>query len=218
MPYKNKTDRNAHSRQKRKDQGEDIRAYHRKYQREYRTDHLVEMRKYQKEWVRAHRRKIRAENFGKRRRIKTDKEILETTRARRRRYYAKNRDRINAEKKHQRIRDPERFRRLELARYARDKEKRKHQSRIARAKRHGHNCYLSLADWLELLHRYKFRCAYCNALLTKDNRSLDHKVALAKGGTNELGNLVPACRPCNQRKNTKTVEQFVCYLNSNSTF
>lgn len=36
-------------------------------------------------------------------------------------------------------------------------------------------------------------CAYCNALAD----TVDHVVPLARGGRNELGNLVPACKWCN---------------------
>jgi hypothetical protein len=41
------------------------------------------------------------------------------------------------------------------------------------------------------------RCAYCRAA---DAEHLDHIFPRAKGGQNDLSNLVPACVPCNLRK------------------
>lgn len=51
----------------------------------------------------------------------------------------------------------------------------------------------------ELLHKWvaaRRSCAYCDALAS----SVDHVVPLARGGTNYLGNLAPACRACNTAK------------------
>jgi hypothetical protein len=51
----------------------------------------------------------------------------------------------------------------------------------------------------KLLQRWKRQsrlCAYCDAPAT----TVDHVVALVRGGTNYEGNLVPCCRPCNGRK------------------
>jgi 5-methylcytosine-specific restriction endonuclease McrA len=33
-------------------------------------------------------------------------------------------------------------------------------------------------------------------------------VSLAKGGTNSIDNVVPACKPCNDKKYTASVEAF----------
>jgi len=40
-------------------------------------------------------------------------------------------------------------------------------------------------------------CAYC---VTRSGTTVDHVVPLSRGGTNFVGNLVPACRPCNSSK------------------
>ena len=129
--------------------------------------------------------------------------------ARKRRYYWKNRDRIRAAVKRKRLANPGRFRPVDRARYWRNPEKRRHQSRIARAKRTGSSCYVSLEDWKLLLRRFRFRCAYCGARLTKGNRSLDHKIPLVRGGTNEISNLAPSCLRCNQRKHLRTAAEFL---------
>src|SRR5579871_2983373 len=209
MPYRDKSVRNARAREKRVRDGDSIRAYQREYQRHYRANNLKKLRAYQKEWARANRRKVRGAKFGKRRRKKSDEEIHQTLLAKRRRHYYVHRERINAAKREQRRDNPERFRSTDRARYLRDAEKRRHQSRIARAKRSGISCYISLQDWRLLLKRFNFRCFYCGTKLTKRNRSLDHKIPLVRGGTNEISNLVPSCLRCNQRKNRKTAEEYL---------
>lgn len=44
------------------------------------------------------------------------------------------------------------------------------------------------------------RCAFCGVKLTEENRSLDHGVPLAHGGTNDLRNIVPLCKKHNEEK------------------
>lgn len=49
------------------------------------------------------------------------------------------------------------------------------------------------------------RCAYCGA---EDAGHVDHLIPLARGGSAFPSNLVPACRPCNQRKSWRTAREF----------
>jgi len=52
-------------------------------------------------------------------------------------------------------------------------------------------------------------CWYCGARLDRATTfSVDRIVPHAHGGTDELSNLVPACRRCNTLKGTGTVEDF----------
>jgi 5-methylcytosine-specific restriction endonuclease McrA len=211
VPYKNPKDRRRRYRQRRRGDPEWVaryRAYQRKYQKLWRRKDLEGRRKYERQWARTHRRKIRGEDFGKRRHKKTDEEIHKTKLANRSRHYARNRERIRARVKEKRLLNPEQFRKVDRARYRRNPEKRQHQSRVQRAKRTGLDCYISLQEWKTLLTRFNFHCAYCGVVLTKGNRSLDHKIPLVRGGTNDISNLVPSCLRCNQRKNKLTAEEF----------
>lgn len=51
-------------------------------------------------------------------------------------------------------------------------------------------------------------CAYCGTAITLKTMQADHVVPLHKGGADEVGNMLPACRSCNHYKSTLTVEQF----------
>ena len=55
--------------------------------------------------------------------------------------------------------------------------------------------------WEEIKAAYDHRCAYCG----KKDRNLtkDHMVPIAKGGSDRMDNVVPACFSCNRRKNAK---------------
>jgi len=51
------------------------------------------------------------------------------------------------------------------------------------------------------------KCFYCGEALN-NKFDIEHKIPLKHGGTNWPANLALACRPCNTRKGTKSVQQF----------
>lgn len=69
--------------------------------------------------------------------------------------------------------------------------------------------HVTAREWREILVRHGNRCAYCGKSAAELGRRLemDHVVPIAKGGTNDASNVVPACRSCNARKGAKVVER-----------
>lgn len=59
---------------------------------------------------------------------------------------------------------------------------------------------LTHKEWIDILTSYRHRCAYCGS--TKQ-LTQDHYFPLAKGGEHTLQNVVPACLPCNQKKQVR---------------
>ena len=57
-------------------------------------------------------------------------------------------------------------------------------------------------DLQNLFKQQKGDCWWCGCKL-ESNYHVDHRVPLAKGGTNELGNIVLSCPECNLSKNAK---------------
>lgn len=100
----------------------------------------------------------------------------------RRRYYRRNRERIRA---------------LERARYWADRNRALFERQLDRVARCGAAASLTPAEWDWTLAWYEERCAYCGA---PEALQLDHAVPLDRGGAHSLGNVVPACPRCNQRK------------------
>ncbi len=76
-----------------------------------------------------------------------------------------------------------------------------HRSRYGRVKR---GPGVSVAAYRAILAAYGGCCAYCGEPAT----TMDHVTPLAQGGLHEPGNVVPACRPCNSRKQNRTPEQW----------
>lgn len=56
-------------------------------------------------------------------------------------------------------------------------------------------------------------CHYCGKKFAAKDLTMDHIVPIARGGTSTQGNVVPACRPCNQDKKLSTpVDQLFAQL------
>lgn len=51
-------------------------------------------------------------------------------------------------------------------------------------------------------------CAYCGAPLERLAMQIDHVRPQAYGGSDDLGNLLPACRACNNYKAVWSLDQF----------
>lgn len=56
----------------------------------------------------------------------------------------------------------------------------------------------------QVLDRDNHVCQICK---TAQATTVDHIIAKANGGTDELANLIAACRPCNSKKGAKTVQR-----------
>lgn len=65
---------------------------------------------------------------------------------------------------------------------------------------------VSFADWTRTINRHKGCCAYCGAL--PDKLHMDHVVPLSRGGAHAVGNMLPACEPCNLSKGAKLLVEW----------
>jgi len=106
--------------------------------------------------------------------------------------------RENAEK---RLEWRRRYEQLETVRARHDI--RKHDRRALEMNCTGHH---TSKEWKRKKQAYDYRCAYCNTRLIDGNNhpnqlTKDHIIPLAEGGSNDIGNIVPACRKCNSSKN-----------------
>ena len=52
-------------------------------------------------------------------------------------------------------------------------------------------------------------CDYCGVAIAFINSSVDHVVALSVGGANDRTNYALACKPCNNRKGTRLLHEFL---------
>jgi len=82
--------------------------------------------------------------------------------------------------------------------YEQNKEKAFAQARRRRARKL--NATIEPVDEAAIYERDGYACIYCGAT---EDLTLDHVIALAKGGAHSEDNLVIACRPCNCSKGAK---------------
>jgi len=76
----------------------------------------------------------------------------------------------------------------------------------ARAKMAGLPYGFSTRDWAAVLDAFGHACAFCGA--AQCLLDLEHLVPIRQGGGHIVGNVVPACRPCNAQKASRTLSQF----------
>jgi 5-methylcytosine-specific restriction endonuclease McrA len=72
-------------------------------------------------------------------------------------------------------------------------------SHIRRARELGAEGSFTLDEIKALLQHQRGKCVYCARSIRKDYH-VDHRVALARGGSNWISNIQLTCGPCNRRK------------------
>ncbi len=66
-------------------------------------------------------------------------------------------------------------------------------------------------DWAGLLARHSGMCAYCGKNKAEHR---DHVTPIAKGGTDSIGNILPACAPCNLSKGSSLLIEWKNRINN----
>ena len=66
--------------------------------------------------------------------------------------------------------------------------------------------YIPTAEWNAILDAFSHSCAYCGSTGVLEP---DHVIPQSKGGLDSVGNIVPACRSCNSRKQAKDMRDYV---------
>lgn len=61
-------------------------------------------------------------------------------------------------------------------------------------------------EWLKKCGLFAFCCAYCGE---KKPLQRDHKIPVSRGGTNDIANILPACKSCNAKKKHRTTAEFL---------
>ncbi len=118
-------------------------------------------------------------------------------------WYGVNRDRrlaYNAERR-------DYVRAYDASRRAADPEKTRASAIASSSKRRRAPGGLSTADVQGIKAMGDGVCAYC--LRLSEALEIEHCTPLARGGWNTPDNCVMACRPCNARKHTRTVLEFL---------
>lgn len=87
-----------------------------------------------------------------------------------------------------------------------NRERAAHYANVRRARELGATGSHSETEWREKIALFGGCCAYCGEAKPLER---DHKVPLARGGTDHIDNILPACRSCNARKHMRTPSEFL---------
>jgi len=106
-------------------------------------------------------------------------------------YYAANSDKVKATVAAYRRANPDKKRYLDNRR------------RVRKANNGGSHTIEQRLAKFALLGNICFYCGEAKKL------TVDHKIPLARGGTDDIRNIVPACRSCNSSKNARTAKEYL---------
>lgn len=121
-------------------------------------------------------------------------------------YRAANRERTNAMSAAWRAANPEKQRAASKRWQAAHPEAVAHHIATWRARRRGNGGHHTLGEWREKCAAYNHRCAYCGE---EKPLTRDHDLPLSRGGTDDIANIIPACRLCNSKKRHRTAAEYL---------
>lgn len=130
-------------------------------------------------------------------------------RERSRKYEEANRAARNESKRFWRLANPGKGYAATRRYVVRHREVKRHWDKQRRARKAGATGSHTLIQWQEKLAQLGAACTYCGATtrIVKD-----HDIPLARGGSDDIGNIVPACHHCNSAKRSLTGAEFRVFL------
>ena len=103
------------------------------------------------------------------------------------------------------LRNPAKINAQKAAYHAAHPEYRRAKEQAYRARKIAAAGSFTSAEWLQLVARWGNVCAYRGE---PGPLEPDHRIPLARGGSNFIENILPACRSCNGQKHKMTEEEF----------
>jgi ribosomal protein L32 len=208
-----------------------VREYHRRYYEangERVREHVAQYREQNSETVKERKRvyaQENAERVRQQRRVYREKNA-DAIRERKRRYYVANAEQLKEKARQWRLDNPERAAETAHQNYQKRAEETRARQRLwyinnpdkVRVQRHARrmrktnsgNCTpaeLNAIRAAQTDKRGRLRCWWCGKPITQTPH-LDHKIALARGGSNDAANLCYSCPRCNRSKGTKSPADF----------
>lgn len=154
------------------------------------------MRLYFRKWYKGHSQQLIIAA------IKRQKKHPEQKRTSSANYYKKHTDKVKANSAKQRKEHPEYHRNYDrnYRQTPQGKISRKNSNINRRARTKGQR--VTLEEWTAIKQQQGFRCYWCKQKFPEDKLTMDHVIALKRGGLHEASNIVASCQPCNSTKHT----------------
>nr|WP_290224315.1 HNH endonuclease signature motif containing protein [Trichocoleus desertorum] len=184
---------------------------------DYNRRNRQKRRNYMREYYK--RKRLERSNYNKQYRQENSQRLIEYGRAK----YLQNREAILAQKREDRKLNPEKYRQRGQKNYQKHREQKLARNKIWRTSPRGrlirrqleqkreaikklnHQVSYTPEQQQSILEAFSNCCAYC---ASPEVLTLDHFIAIANGGSETLGNLLPACRSCNSSKQNKDPKEW----------
>ena len=182
----------------------DRKEYNKEYYKKHYMENITKLKEYRHKWYLYNRDRILND-----RKIYQEKNKGKISK-RKKEYHIRNKDKILERVDKWQKNNPKMFRR-NLNKYKKT-DKGKAACQRAKSKRRAKEKEiintLTAEEWIDILKKYKFECAYCGKEFTLfDRETRDHVIPISKGGNNIKENIVPACNNCNARKHNKILSK-----------
>jgi 5-methylcytosine-specific restriction endonuclease McrA len=122
-----------------------------------------------------------------------------------RKYYKKNRSKILEQQKQWRLKNPNNLKSWRAKNKDKVKESNRKSNAIRRSLLVNHGEKFSINEIKDRFEMFGNKCAYCGA---EGKMTVDHVIALSKGGADAIQNIVPCCKKCNSSKRDREVERW----------
>lgn len=130
-----------------------------------------------------------------------------------RRWVERNRDHLRRYQAERRVKKKAHLAEYRKAWVAKNPEYKKVYNNLRRAASGSHTA----KQWQELKALYGCRCLSCGRPESERPLTIDHVVPLSCGGSNDISNIQPLCKPCNASKKAKTIDFRPQFLEQLST-
>ena len=169
----------------------------RAYNRAYRSKHREALIAKDRDRWEANKDALNAKRRAKMRTPEQQEHVCQFNRT----YYLANQERLKAQARAYRATHQEQTRANKRIYNAANR----HAIRMLRAARYARQRGASIRDfsaaqWQEIKAAHGYRCVYCRK--KPKQLTMDHIIALIRGGAHTASNIVPACQSCNSRKST----------------
>lgn len=124
----------------------------------------------------------------------------QSIKAKSRQNWTENRDvRLQAQKQ-RRLNNPEASRERNRQWQKANPQKAQVGNRKRRMKRAGASGSHTPAEWIALVYRFQGHCLCCRQFFGLKKLTADHVTPVSLGGSDDIANIQPLCKPCNSRK------------------